>query len=304
MTDDKLLRYENLARNCAEASSEAVTAVKSLVENLKNSKGDKNGVSLLTVKNYEMMAYMGELVLLMSKMMDGDSIAEDESVRRALKHRVILEKIRPVEDKMKPQIEKLLNLKADESGKDKLRFLFFSVNDDSGEESDHKEKTEDGEKSKKYVPPKIRAMHYEDEEERPNKMIEKAKRRALQSSLIRELKQQYSDAPEEIREVSDSKFEYDRAREKYEEQNFKRVRMNKEQKRKSAKLGREETLNDLLDFGNYMIRAEEGRSKSGLKRKRVDSSNDGARRKLHKRDKKKIKDAKVKHKKKMIRKRQ
>lgn len=36
--------------------------------------------------------------------------------------------------------------------------------------------------------------------EREKKMAEQAKKRALSSSIIRELKEQYSDAPEEIRE--------------------------------------------------------------------------------------------------------
>lgn len=41
----------------------------------------------------------------------------------------------------------------------------------------------------------------ETEAEREQKRLEKAKRRALSSSVIRELKEQYSDAPEEIRDA-------------------------------------------------------------------------------------------------------
>lgn len=36
--------------------------------------------------------------------------------------------------------------------------------------------------------------------DREKKLLEQAKKRALSSSIIRELKEQYSDAPEEIRE--------------------------------------------------------------------------------------------------------
>lgn len=38
------------------------------------------------------------------------------------------------------------------------------------------------------------------EEEREQRLLERAKKRALSSSVIRELKDQYTDAPEEIRE--------------------------------------------------------------------------------------------------------
>lgn len=87
--------------------------------------------------------------------------------------------------------------------------------------------------SKKYVPPRLVPVHYgrscgrpslvgvlflfsfacsritrmgfyhadETEAEREQKRLEKAKRRALSSSVIRELKEQYSDAPEEIRDA-------------------------------------------------------------------------------------------------------
>lgn len=130
----------------------------------------------------------------------------------------------------------------------------------------------------------------------------------MQSSLIMELKNQYSDAPEEIRvsfktqssennlctslskillifaysdfwifetvkkfqlnslfiqffqEMSEKKYQYDREREKYEEENFTRVRQSKEQKRRSEQLGKAETLDDLLTFGDYMMRGEDGRS--------------------------------------------
>lgn len=41
----------------------------------------------------------------------------------------------------------------------------------------------------------------ETEAEREKKWLERAKKRALSSSVIRELKEQYSDAPEEVRDA-------------------------------------------------------------------------------------------------------
>ncbi|CAB3407283.1 unnamed protein product [Caenorhabditis bovis] len=269
-------RFADLVFQCSESSSSAVEAMERLLGNLKETKNDKEGLSLLKVKNYEMVAYLSELTVLMSKMMKGDSIIGESALKRALKHRVILEKMRPIEDKMKPQIEKLLSKKKDGSkGALRVRLENMDVNDD---DEDEEEEEEDGEKKavgkepKKYVAPKIRAVHYDEEDEAPDKKLEKAKRRAMQSSLIMELKNQYSEAPEEIREVSERKYQFDREREKYEEEHFTRIRLNKEQRRKSEKLGRHETLDDLLNFGDYMMRGEDGRSMSeNLKRKRLSS---------------------------------
>jgi hypothetical protein len=65
--------------------------------------------------------------------------------------------------------------------------------------------------SRKYVPPKVAPMHYgivpcvqhehgcTDGDDTNNKVDERRKRRTMNSSLIRELHEQYTDAPIEIR---------------------------------------------------------------------------------------------------------
>ncbi|CAI5440189.1 unnamed protein product [Caenorhabditis angaria] len=304
-------RFSDLAASCAESSDEAVSAMQKLLANLKATKGDKEGLSLLKVKNAEMVAYLSEISILMSKMLKGDQIQTDSCTKRALKHRVILEKIRPIEDKMRPQIEKLLSKKSGEKSVQKaanlrVRLENMDVGDDENEEEDEDENGDEKSKeAKKYVAPKIRAVRYEDEEEAPSKQVEKAKRRAMQSSLILELKNQYSDAPEEIREVSERKFQYDREREQYEEDNFTRVRMTKEQKRKSEKLGKAETLDDLLNFGDYMMRSEDGKSALNLKRKRLSSTASGApKKKKTQKERKKAAKGKKEGRKRAIRRRQ
>ncbi|XP_074917406.1 neuroguidin [Chelonoidis abingdonii] len=54
---------------------------------------------------------------------------------------------------------------------------------------------------RKYVPPRLVPVHYDETAaEREKKALERAKKRALSSSVIWELKEQFSEAPEEIRE--------------------------------------------------------------------------------------------------------
>ncbi|PIC52192.1 hypothetical protein B9Z55_002401 [Caenorhabditis nigoni] len=299
MTETEQERFADLVTELESASAEAVRAFSKVVDRMEDTKEDKEGLSFLKLKNYEMTAYLGELTVLMSKMMKGESIATDSSVKHALKHRVYLEKMKPIEEKMKPQMEKLLNRSSNKNesvngaSKGNLRVRLDNMDVGDGEEEEEEE--DDGEKSKevkKYVAPRIRAVRYEEEDETPSKQQEKAKRRAMQSSLIMELKNQYSDAPEEIREISEKKYQYDREREKYEEENFTRIRQNKEQKRRSEQLGRAETLDDLLSFGDYMMRGEDGRALTeGKNRKRAASSGAGGNTKRHKKSQKERKKA-------------
>lgn len=110
----------------------------------------------------------------------------------------------------------------------------------------------------------------DDDDPKNNKKLEKARRRALQSSLIQELKQQYSDAPVEYRvnsllviyfplqEVSQRKHEIDKARERFEEDNLVRLKVTRADRAREARMTRDNAIDDLLNFGNYMMRGEDG----------------------------------------------
>ncbi|CAO2590903.1 NGDN [Lemmus lemmus] len=91
--------------------------------------------------------------------------------------------------------------------------------------------------SKKYVPPRLVPVHYgmnETEAEREQKRLDRAKRRALSSSVIRELKEQYSDAPEEIRDSRHPhvtrQSQEDQHRINYEESMMVRLSVSKREK--------------------------------------------------------------------------
>ncbi|WKX91910.1 hypothetical protein Q1695_010165 [Nippostrongylus brasiliensis] len=306
MVDDATTRkFAQLAKECAKTSSEALENVEKFLDVLKNGMQDVEGISLLDVKNREMVCYMAEISLLMSHMSCGKSIKDHPAVFRASKHRTILERIRPIEQKMKTQIDKLLQSASGEETKTVLRArpdqMEFDDDDNESEEDEGQE--EDEKKPKKYVPPKMMAVRYdEDENEKEAKAMEKAKRRALQSSLVQELRQQYSDAPEEYREKSRKRFEAEKERERYEEDNFIRLRMSKAEKKREQRMNRENVMDDLFNFGNYMMRDESGEALS-KSRKRKTASTGGSKGKKSRVDKKKIHKSKVKSKNKAIKRR-
>ncbi|VDM51925.1 unnamed protein product [Angiostrongylus costaricensis] len=286
MVDEETsLKFAQVVRECAETSTEAVETAEKLASYLRSADNEREGISLLDVKNREMLAYMTELSLLMGHMSCGKSIKENPSVFRAAKHRTILENIRPIEQKMRSQIERLIQGVHTGEVKAPLRarpeqMEFDDDSESNGEQSDN---NEDEKKPKKYVPPKMMAKLYlfvsfisvwisfvgfvDEHDHQQTKAMEKAKRRALQSSLIQELKQQYSDAPEEFREKNIRKYKDDKEREAYEEDNFVRLRMTKAQKKREQRLNRDNALDDLFNFGNYMMRNESGEALSTNKKR-------------------------------------
>ncbi|KAK6012934.1 RNA polymerase III subunit RPC82, partial [Ostertagia ostertagi] len=172
---------------------------------------------------------------------------------------------------MRSQIDKLVQSLDNGEAKAPLRARpdQMEFDDDNDESDEDQGNEEDNKKPKKYVPPKMMAVRYEEDEDgHETKAMEKAKRRALQSSLVQELRQQYSDAPEEFREKSQRRFDADREREKYEEDHFVRLRMSKAEKKREQRLNRDNAMDDLFNFGNYMMRDESGEALSTNKKRK------------------------------------
>lgn len=92
-----------------------------------------------------------------------------------------------------------------------------------------------------YVPPKHMAVPYEEESksDRARKQMERARKRALGSSLIQELKEEYLDTPVEISSSSRALQKLsrkEREREEYEEKYLTRLPITKADKHRSRKL--------------------------------------------------------------------
>ncbi|KJH51653.1 basic region leucine zipper [Dictyocaulus viviparus] len=295
-------KFFRIVDECVETSAEAIEAVGKLVSALKTFDDELEGISLLDVKNRELLSYMADLAILMSQMSCGRAIKDHPSVLRACKHRtvcflinfcIILDKIRPIEQKMSSQVDRLLQ-----------RIHNCEMKEPSRAKPDQMERMRtainlNGRK-KKYVPPKIMAVKYEeDDDSKEAKTLKKARRRAIQSSLVQELRQQYGDAPEEFKEQSGRKYKSDKERENYEEDNYVRLRMGKAQKKRERLLTRDNAVNDLFKFGDYMLRDESGEALSHSKRRKI-SEIDGSRRKKSRFERKMEKKKKLKTKNKVL----
>uniref|UniRef100_A0A0N5BTF4 Protein SDA1 n=1 Tax=Strongyloides papillosus TaxID=174720 RepID=A0A0N5BTF4_STREA len=232
-----------------------------------------------------MTLYICEMLHLMTIMADGNSIQGSDSVDRLLHLRVILEKIRPIENKMRSQIDLLIAPKADDNKEEtlKARPNMLVLSDESEEDDDDEEEKE----TKKYKAPKIMPAKYtEEDEDKEERAMKKMKQRALQSSLLSELRAQYSNAPEEIVERfdNDRMLQKQKAIENYETSNFRRLSAKKAASLRQDK--QSDALDKLLEFGDYMgvkegpmTRKRKGSKKvNGVKSKKFKKSKKGKKR--------------------------
>lgn len=203
----------------------------------------------------------------------------------------MLEKIRPIDYRLRYQIDKLVKtaVTGTNNASDPLNFKAnlsnFYNNPESEDETSsgdeeilHQKKKSRGfdESEGKYVPPKITSMPYEDDEttvEKKEKLQERARRRAVSSTLINEWKEEFLDSPVEISGSSRAQQMISKAmkeRERYEEENLTRLPITKLEKHRQKRLSTIGMLGDeLTNFGG--INSESSKKRKGFRGKKKGS---------------------------------
>ncbi|XP_055037783.1 neuroguidin [Misgurnus anguillicaudatus] len=230
------------------------------------------GLSCLDLRYHLLLFYLQDVTHLISLKTEGESIKDNSAIHRLVTIRTVLEKMRPLDQKLKYQIDKLMRtaVTGSLSENDPLHFRpnpqnmasKLSESEESDDEDEAGKTKDSGTREplggRKYVPPRIAPMHYDGdvtEADRQKDLIDKQKKAALRSSVIQELRQQYSDAPEEIRDRRD--FQTDREtreeqhRKNYEETMMVRLNMTREERhRKRGLMGMSSQLNNIARFGD------------------------------------------------------
>ena len=70
----------------------------------------KKGMPLLSTKNECMGHYLTDLITLAQSQLNGKKVEDSDLINRLIEQRVTMERIRPLEDKMKYRIDKLTAL--------------------------------------------------------------------------------------------------------------------------------------------------------------------------------------------------
>lgn len=198
------------------------------------------GISLLDVKCHTLISYLMDLTNVLVDKCKFQSIQDNPSVERLVEQRTVLERIRPLEFKIKYQIDKLvktaLSGSVDPNDPDRFRASIDGLADPEDDEEDDFDVDKSGPCSSKkkakdgvYVGPKVTSVSYDGDETKAvkrQKLVDRAKKRALQSSVMQELREEYEDTPVEVQintvGLKNKQSKYDFERQKYEEDYFTR----------------------------------------------------------------------------------
>lgn len=250
------------------------TQLQPLLQKAKESKTPtSSGLSFLQLKYHLMLGYCSSVVFYLMIKGRAGSVQGHPVIRKMLRYRLMLEKIRPLEIKMRFQIEKLLQPQQDET-----RFRpnpeAMAVDDNGDNASDDEEA--DG----KYRAPKLAPVFYpEDEKEaaKTKREEERRSRAASKSRLLAELRGELDDAPEEesidpVRMASRVANDHRAAaREAYEEENFIRFQVSKKEKRRLESAAK--PLDELDDLDEFFGELEEiNETASGKNKKKTKKS--------------------------------
>lgn len=236
-----------------------------------------NGISLLDVKYHTLLSYITDIILIAKMKVEGISIANCKAKHRLVESRTVLEKMQPLEEKMKYQIDKLLRQSNINVANDPLSLKPDIDNLENKLEESEEDKNENTE-SQKYVPPHIAALSYDGDGDKKEKQMMRSRVRALKkSSIISELAQETSDAPLEISGHSGGKQRVQRdrmERNRYEETNLTRITLTKKQINAEKRMMRQSELDTIAKFGdisvlddNTSLHSSGGKRKSGGKGK-------------------------------------
>ncbi|XP_058480149.1 neuroguidin [Solea solea] len=273
LIESDLPKAVQLLNNLTEQVVSVTSHVRELLTKVKDGVfKTSQGLSFLDLRYHLLLFYLQDLTHLISIKSEGGKIKDSDALDRVVSIRTVLEKMRPLDHKLKYQIDKLVRTAVTGSlaENDPLQLrpnpenLISKLNESEDSENEAEgnagsEKKAAHSSGKKYIPPKIVPMHYEDdmtEADKKKAQEERRKRAALRSSVIQELRQQYSDAPEEIRDRRDFQTEKDSReemhRKNYEESMMVRLNLPKQQKnsRKRGMMGMSSQLSSITHFSD------------------------------------------------------
>jgi len=247
-----------------------------LIQKVKNGEMPMSkGISFLELKYHLMLSYCTNITFYLLLKASGESVKDHPVIGQLVEIRTVMEKIKPLEQKLQYQIDKLIKI-ANTGVMPKDDPLRFKPNP-ANLKSDRFEGDEDEEAEEVYRPAKIAPVHYEEPSEKIKKQEERIKQKARRSLLIKELKDEILENPEEImsREEVDEADRLQIEREQHEEEWFVRLPVTKKDKKKkkpSTFLNELETLNDFGDLAAL----EKTESMIGLMKKGKKESKKGS----------------------------
>eukprot|EP01122_Echinamoeba_exundans_P008775 TRINITY_DN297_c0_g1_i2.p1 TRINITY_DN297_c0_g1~~TRINITY_DN297_c0_g1_i2.p1 ORF type:complete len:717 (+),score=267.21 TRINITY_DN297_c0_g1_i2:346-2496(+) len=240
--------------------------IQPLIQQLKAKKVPKTsqGLSYLEVKYHLLLSYCINISFYLLLKSEGRSVKNHPVIEQLVRTRVLLEKMRPLDQRLKYQIDKLLkmatlgeaNVEMDPKLKHKPNLRAFAP---VGAGSDDEEDGADGEgvdsdeaPSAKYRAPKLSATVFDDTEKRDRRR-QKAEDKARKSSMAQFLVEEFDDQPLSRpltvgQDMNPEQDEDEQERIRYEEETFQRKLVSKKDRKKRK---RTQLTNDLAELDDF-----------------------------------------------------
>ncbi len=214
------------------------------------------GISFLEMKYHLLLSYCSNISFYLLLKSKGESVKDHPVIEQLVKLRTILERIKPIEQKLKYQIDKLLKTATAgvvvSTTNDPLRAKpnlknFAKQSNDAGANG----ADDANEEANVYKAPKRTAVFFENAKEKEKKKEALERARKASGPLLEFIREEYSEAPLEMRELSarDREIaEEDEQRRQFEEENFVRTMLTKKEMKKRTKDRRGNELQELTDF--------------------------------------------------------
>ncbi|CAI5741994.1 unnamed protein product [Hyaloperonospora brassicae] len=192
-----------------------------------------SGMTFLQVKNHALLTYTKlELFFALLKLEEPGKVRDHPVFKELVRYRTLLERVRPLDRKMKYQVDKMLKVAL--SGCNDLdESLSYAPNpeqlaadgaqDDDEDGDDGGASTNDG----IYRAPRLAAVPYEEEERahvKQAKKDERNRKRLQKSTILAELREEFSERPVEIQASGANAVDKETAREESEKKDFEESR--------------------------------------------------------------------------------
>ncbi|GLE00284.1 hypothetical protein PINS_up009011 [Pythium insidiosum] len=213
--------------------------VAALADAVENDLPTQSGMGYLQVKNHALLTYTKlELFFALLKLESPDAVQDHPVFKELVRYRTLLERIRPLDRKMKYQVDKMLKV-ALSGGQDLDESLHYAPKPDQlvGDDGQPMDDDEDGDagsgdrangaKDGVYRAPRLAAVHYEEEEREQAKKAkreERNRKRLQKSAILSELREEFSERPTEVFTTGSSAIDKEIAKEEAEKKEYEESR--------------------------------------------------------------------------------
>jgi hypothetical protein len=252
----------SLLNELKQRSKECNEVLLPALDKAKSANVTSAGLSYLEAKTQLLLSYCANIIVYLMLKADGISVTDHPVMRKLLECRLLIDKLRPIDGKLKYQIDKLL--RAGQTDNNAVMSFNPALRDDSDEAADNDNGKSNGaakvgandEGVAVYKAPKNTAVHFdegEDKSAKKQRSEERKLKKQSQSVMVRVLRQEFSDLPEESGHIGSHKDLADDREagiRSYEEERMTRVTLSKKDKSLLKRKHQIGTFDDFDDFAD------------------------------------------------------